>query len=270
MERFDTYVELKNGTIGHSRNLHLALFNASCKVIGLSEKDINIAKDVNRIWIGTSEVPNPGLFDSRMVPDKIIKDINKYTVSLDVNSSFDPISVNLDESSLELKLLDSYNMGVKSMMSDMLFIPVDTGTRFVRTKNRSRGWNSTLRTIRQNHQIQPNRVWWKNGYTTMNFKFYTKGGIIGFVNKEDCFRLPNYLFNNLGYGAVITESPATGLAPSRVRFTNNASIVSAELNMGLVNKKKIAVYVNFGHGAYYRVLAPSVYIYKYGAMTYTK
>ena len=269
MEKVSVYVQLKNGIIGIGKNLQLAMFHTECQMTDSSEPYITIENDVDKIWLGNSV--NPKGLCSRIVPEKVIRDITKYMVSLDINAHFDPVAIDLTrDSGIEIKMIDSDMLDVGYMLSDMMLIPVDTTNRFVRTINTSKGWNKILHEARRLNQIQPNRIWWSKRYNGLDFKFYLKGGIIGVVKKYDCYRLPNYLFNKLGYGAVIVDRGYEGGTPSRVRFTNNASVVSAELNMGLINDRCIDVYVNFGHGTYYQVVSPSVYIDKYGVMTYTE
>ena len=268
MEKVSVYVQLKNGIIGNGKNLQLAMFHAKCQMIDSSEPHIAIENDVDKIWLGNSADPR-GLC-SRIVPRKVIEDLDKYTVSLDMDAHFDPVAIDLTlDSGIEIRAVDSDMFDVGYMLSDMILIPTDTTNYFIRTVNTSKGWNKILHNARRLNQIQPNRIWWSKRHNGLDFKFYTGGGIIGVVMKDDYHRLPDYLFNKLGYGAVIVDRSYEGGAPSKVRFTNRASIVSAELNVGLVNNRCVDVYVNFGYGNYYQVLSPNVYIEKYSVRTYT-
>lgn len=269
MGRVNVYVELKNGSVGYAKNLQLALLHANYKMTSsLDPNIIDIANDVDKIWIGNSTDPR-GLC-SRIVPRKVINDLGKYTVSLDINARFDPVVINsTHDSGIEIKVVDSDMFDVGYILSDMILIPTDVTNYFIRTINTSKGWDKILHETRRLNQIQPNRIWWSKRHNGLDFKFYTGGGITGVVTKDDCHRLPDYLFDKLGYGAVIVDRNYEGGTPSRVRFTNNASVVSAELNMGLINDRCVDVYVNFGYGNYYQVVSPSVYIDKYGVRTYT-
>lgn len=268
MEKVSVYVQLKNGVIGHGKNLQLALFSAKFQMPNLYGKFSLIEDDIDKIWLGNSTDPR-GLC-SRVVPKKVIKDLDKYTVSLDIDAHFDPVAIDLTlDSGIEIKVVDSDMFDVGYMLSDMILIPTDVTNYFIRTINTSKGWNKILHDARRLNQIQPNRIWWSKRHNGLHFNFYTGGGIIGVVMKDDYHRLPDYLFNKLGYGAVIVDRSYEGGAPSKVRFTNRASIVSAELSTGLVNNRCVDVYVNFGYGAYYQVLSPNVYIEKYSVRTYT-